>query len=565
MPSNSLTPLPSTIPTGSIVDTYLRDSGGEGQDRSVSRQLESIKEYCLRHSLQLRHIYKDAAKSGGSTVGRDDFDRMIAATRDETKRPVAILLWNYARFARDLDDSTYYKALLRSKRNIIIHSLTDHIPEGPYGRFVEILIDISNEEKRRQTSIDTKDGLRSIVAQGAVPGVPPRGFKRHPIVTINPRTGEERKNHRWVPDPKYINRIRKAFQMRAEGSSINEIQKACKLFTTTNSYATFWRNPLYYGTLVYAGITFENYCEPIIQKALWDKVQLIQEGFAQSKNVKTGDRNHPRRQASDFILSGLAHCARCGSPLYGRTSHQKTGYKYQSYLCTLAYRKRGACTKGRIPRPAFEAAIISAFARNILEEQNVDEIHRLDYEQQAALAFEQQDQRREILTRIASNKKQLNNITDAIAENGSSPTLQTRLKELERQKLELDLELSEFEQNMRADRGQALTPEQFERGIKRIAAIIQSKDPAEQKAALRGVIARIDVEREENTIKGTIYYFLPDDDDIMGNSGQDPPPDDNFPPNGDDDVPSPSHPSGPPVRRHIMQYHFIASTKRPHK
>jgi DNA invertase Pin-like site-specific DNA recombinase len=547
---------PATIPGGSIVDTYLRDSGGEGQDRSVSRQLEAIKEYCLRHNLKLRHIYKDAAKSGCSTVGRDSFDRMIASTRSEADRPVAILLWNYARFARDLDDSTYYKALLRSKRNIIIHSLTDHIPEGPYGRFVEILIDISNEEKRRQTSIDTKDGLRSIVAQGAVPGVPPRGFKRQPIITINPRTGEERKNHRWIPDPKYINRIRKAFQMRAAGSSLAEIQKACKLFTTVNSYATFWRNPLYYGTLVYAGITFEIYCEPIIQKSLWDKVQLIQQGFAQSKNIKTGDRNHPRRQNSEFILSGLAHCARCGSPLYGRTSHQKSGYKYQSYLCTLAYRKRGACTKGRIPKPAFEAAIINAFARHILEKNNVDEMHRLDAERQAGLASEQQDQRREVLIRIASNKKQLTNIINAITENGSSPALQTRLKELELQKLELDLELSELEQNMRADLAPSLTPEQFESGIKRIASLIQGKDPAEQKTALRGVIARIDVERLENTIRGTIYYYLPNDDDITGPSNQPPP-------NGDDDVPTSPHPSGPPVRRHIMQYHFIASTKRP--
>lgn len=557
---NSLTPLPATIPANSIVDTYLRDSGGEGQDRSVARQLESIKEYCLRHNLKLRHIYKDAAKSGGSTIGRDEFDRMIASTRDEANRPAAILLWNYARFARDLDDSTYYKALLRSKRNIIIHSLTDHIPEGPYGRFVEILIDISNEEKRRQTSIDTKDGIRSIIAQGAVPGVPPRGFKRQPIITINPRTGLERKNHRWVPDPKYIHRIRKAFEMRAAGASLDQIQKACKLFTTINSYATLWRNTLHYGTLTYAGITYENYCQPIIAKALWDKVQLIQQGFAQSKNVKTGDKNHPRRQNSEFILSGLARCARCGSPLYGRTSHQKSGAKYQSYLCTLAYRKRGACSKGRIPKPAFENAVISALSRNILEKENMDEVQRINITDKAGLASEQEDQRREILTRIASNKKQLTNLVNAIAENGSSPTLQTRLNELEHQKLELDLELTELEQNTHTP---TLTPEQIERRIKYIASIIQSKDPAEQKAALRGVIAHIDVERIENTIKGTIYYYLPNDDDIIGNNGQDPPPDNNPTPNGDDDVPTPSHPSGPPIRRHIMQYHFIASTKRP--
>jgi len=559
LPSDSLTPLPSTIPTGSIVDAYLRDSGGEGQDRSVSRQLEAIKEYCARHGLKLRHIHKDAAKSGGSTAGRDAFDHMISSTRDEANRPVAILLWNYARFARDLDDSTYYKALLRSKRNIIIHSLTDHIPEGPYGRFVEILIDISNEEKRRQTSIDAADGIRSIVAQGAIPGTPPRGFMREPIITINPRTGQERTNHRWVPDPKYIETIRKAFQMRASGSSLNEIQQTCNLFTTVNSYATFWRNPIYYGTLIYGSITLENYCEPIIQKSLWDKVQVIQQGFAQSKNIKSGDLNHPRRQASDFILSGLARCARCGSPLYGNSSQTK-GYKYKSYLCTLAYRKRGACTKGRIPKDAFEAAVINAFAEQILQKSNVEELHRLNSQQDAGLASEQQNQRRELLAQIASNKKKLNNITLAVEENGSSPTLQTRLKELEHEKLELALELTELENSIIAP-ASSLTRQQLDRGIKRLAAILQSKNPTEQKNALRSMIAHVDVERIDNILSGTIYYYLPDDND-----NNNPPPEDDPSPNpdpSDDYVPTPHHPPGSPSCRHIMQYHFIASTKRP--
>jgi DNA invertase Pin-like site-specific DNA recombinase len=537
--SDSLTPLPATIPPGSIVDTYLRDSGGESQDRSVSRQLEAIKEYCVRHGLKLRRIYKDAAKSGGSTAGRDDFDRMIASTRDESSRPVAILLWNYARFARDLDDSTYYKALLRSKRGIIIHSLTDHIPEGPYGRFVEILIDISNEEKRRQTSIDTKDGLRSIVAQGAIPGVPPRGFKREPMVTINPRTGQERKNHRWVPDPKYINRIRKAFQMRAAGASLDEIQKACKLFSTVNSYATFWKNPIYYGTLVYAGETFEKYCESIVTKTLWDKVQLIQQGFAQGKNIKSGDLNHPRRQASDFLLSGIARCARCGSPLYGRTSHQKTGYKYQSYLCTLAYRKRGACSKGRIPKPAFEAAVINTLVDEIYKKENVEEMHRLLAEQDAGLASEINDQRREILARVTSNKKMLNNIADAIMENGSSPTLQSRLKTLEHEKLELEMQLNELDSTLPAPIP-ALSPALLERRLKRITTILKGKDEAAKKTLLRGLIAYVEVEREEKFLKGTIYVYPPeaDDDNID-------PDDFSNSPQGGDDVPTPHHPSGP--------------------
>jgi DNA invertase Pin-like site-specific DNA recombinase/DNA-binding FrmR family transcriptional regulator len=542
--SDSLTPLPSTIPAGSIVDTYLRDSGGEGQDRSVARQLESIKAYCVRHGLKLRHVYKDAAKSGGSTSGRDEFDRMISSSRIEADRPAAILLWNYARFARNLDDATYYKALLR-KRDIIVHSLTDHIPEGPYGRFVEILIDISDEEKRRQTSADTKDGLRSIVMQGAIPGVPPRGFKREPIFTINPRTGQQRKNHRWIPDPKFTNRIQKAFKMRAQGASLNDIQKATKLFSTINSYATLWTNKLFIGMLEYGDIVIQDYCEPIIEKSLWDKVQLIQQGFAQGKRMKEGNKNHPRRANSDFILSGLARCARCGSSLFGRTSHQKTGYKYQSYLCTLAYRKRGACSKGRIPRPAFEAAVINALTDDILKEENISKLMTLREQRDSVLTAETNQQRRDVLTQIAANKKQLKNIADAIAENGSSATLLARLNQLEHEQLEFTLTLNNLEENVRAGLAPALTSAQLKERLARIVEILKSKDPQAKKIVLRALISQVDVEREDNFLRGTIYYFMPDNDDIISENDGDLSPDDLPPPKGTDAVPTPRQSSGP--------------------
>ena len=102
------------------------------------------------------------------------------------------------------------------KRGIIIHSLTDPIPEGSYGHIVEVLIDISNEEKKRQTSRDAKRGLRELVEKhGCVPGTPPRGFMREPVEIGIRRDKSVRIAHRWVPDPEWIPRIQQAFKMRA--------------------------------------------------------------------------------------------------------------------------------------------------------------------------------------------------------------------------------------------------------------------------------------------------------------------------------------------------------------
>ena len=136
-----------------MVWAYLRDSGGDGQEQSVPQQKAEIEAYCRRHNLVLVHIFADVAKSGGSIVGRDAFNDLIDMVKDPDMRPRGLLLWNFARFARDLDDSSFYKALIR-KQGVVIHSLTDPIPEGEWGRVVEALIDITNQEKRRQTSRD---------------------------------------------------------------------------------------------------------------------------------------------------------------------------------------------------------------------------------------------------------------------------------------------------------------------------------------------------------------------------------------------------------------------------
>ena len=172
---SELIPPPSSLPPGSVVWACLRDSGGAAQEKSVPQQRAEIEGFCKQYNLILEQVFADVAISGGSVVGRDAFNDLLDMSAKENLRPAGLLLWNFARFSRDLEDSIYYKALLR-KRGIVIHSLTDPIPEGVYGRMVEMIVDISNEEKRRQVSSDTKRGLRDLFKQGFSFGIPPRWY-----------------------------------------------------------------------------------------------------------------------------------------------------------------------------------------------------------------------------------------------------------------------------------------------------------------------------------------------------------------------------------------------------
>ena len=501
----NLLPPPSTLPPGSSVWAYLRDSGGDTQDRSITRQLEAIQAYCKQYKLQLVHTFKDIAKSGTTTAGRDDFHRMIAQSDQKENNPAGLLLWSFSRFGRNLDDATYFKARLR-RNDIIIHSLTDQIPDGPYSRFVETLVDISNEERSRQTSIDAKDGLRSIVSQGAVPGTPPRGFKRVPIATINPRTGEERKNHKWVPDPKVIPKVRKAFQMRASGSTLREIHNATHLYGSINSYRTFFTNRIYIGILEFGGMVIEKYCPPIVDMDTWNAVQarIEETGQKQFKDL------HPRRANSIYLFSGMIRCAKCDSPMSGNSVTFKSNRgRDEAYRCSRARRRfeDPRCDAVRISRQKLEDLVLSTLTEYILIPDNLIAVQELAVQNQTYGEAERNERRSTLLQYRADASRQIANITRAIADAGHSDALLNSLKEKESLRAQIKAELDELAIPIQTIPN--LSTQQIESASKVLIDQLNKAPLEKRRQILRGIVHEVRAERHGKIISALITYYYP--------------------------------------------------------
>ena len=173
-----------------------------------------------------------------------------------------LVIWSYSRFARDFDDAQFYRADIR-RRGYLFHSLNDEVPDGPMGRLFEAVIDWKNEQFLEDLSRDVKRGLSDLVrTHGALPGTPPRGFKREPVQIGARRDGRPHIVHRWVPDPELVPMVQQAFALRAAGASLNEIHQTTALYNSLNSYTTFFSNRLYIGILEFGDLTIENYCEP---------------------------------------------------------------------------------------------------------------------------------------------------------------------------------------------------------------------------------------------------------------------------------------------------------------
>lgn len=209
--------MPVNLLPGARFAAYLRDSGGERQELSTAQQEGEIRTWCDRRGLLLTTIFRDEARPGSSTVSRQAFQDCIYHFRQPDCPEAGLVIWSFSRFARDIDDAQFFRADLR-RRGFTVVSITDDIPEGPMGRLFEAVIDWKNEQFLEDLSRDVKRGLRDLVQQyGAVPGTPPRGFIRQPVVIGRRRDGRERIAHRWIPDPELTPSIRRAFELKAAG------------------------------------------------------------------------------------------------------------------------------------------------------------------------------------------------------------------------------------------------------------------------------------------------------------------------------------------------------------
>lgn len=541
----NLIPPPSTLPPGSTVWTYLRDSGGENQDRSISRQLEVIQSYCDQHRLQLVHVYKDEAKSGTTTAGRDDFMRMVAQSDKGDGNPTGLLLWSFSRFGRNLDDAQYYKSRLR-RNNIIIHSLTDQIPEGPYSRFVETLVDISNEERSRATSIDAKDGLRSLVMQKAVPGVPPRGFKREPIKTRNPRTGEERIRHKWIPDPKLLPRVRQAWQMKASGAPLSEIHKKTRLFASANSWHTFFTNKLYIGILEFGDLVIEDYCEPVIDMDTWNAVQKRLEIHSQARFKE----EHPKRATSAYLLSGLLVCARCGAPMNGNTTiRNNTENRDEGYRCSRSKRHAG-CDAGRVNRRKLEDLVLSTLDEFILQPENIEAVQEIAIENQTDGERKRQARREDLHDEKRAVSRAIANTTAAIRDVGHSDALIKSLREDEGRLAEIKKELDQLE--IPIEPVPNLTQPQIVAASTKLRKRLNDAPLEEKRLHLKEIIFEVRAERVENHIFALITYWYPIPE---------PSPPFDIAPMDDTMLPMSRLPMGAPRYRQLFTYPAVAEIK----
>lgn len=267
--------------------------------------------------------FVDEAESG-RTAARPAFREMISMARRPSKPFEAILVWKYSRFARSREDSVVFKTLLR-KHGVQVVSITELFGDTPTGRLLEAMIESLDEFCSANLGQEIRRGMRESASRGFyMASQTPYGFRRVKVKDGN------KERPRLEPDPHEAPVVARIFKDVIEGKGLKQIARALEREGIAGPRGKGWGkatlhkilpNEAHTGTLVWgrssddvgksAPIRVENAWKAIVDRETFDRVQAL-------LKERTPAYLHPRRVASNYLLSRLARCGTCGKALVGQ-------------------------------------------------------------------------------------------------------------------------------------------------------------------------------------------------------------------------------------------------------
>lgn len=161
-----------------IAAAYIRVSTEDQIEFSPDSQLKRILEYAACHKLQIpeEYIFIDEGISGRTASKRPAFQKMIALARKE--HPFQkILVWKFSRFARNRQDSIFYKSMLRKDCGIEVISITEPLTQDPTSILIEALLEAMDEYYSINLAQEVRRGMQERFSRGKAISIPPFGYQ----------------------------------------------------------------------------------------------------------------------------------------------------------------------------------------------------------------------------------------------------------------------------------------------------------------------------------------------------------------------------------------------------
>lgn len=403
---------------------YARYSSHSQTEQSIEGQLRDCYEYAKRYDINVVGEYIDRATSG-TTDDRPDFQRMIAdAPKKQFDR---IIVWKLDRFARNRYDSALYKHKLK-QYGIRVISAMENVGEGDESILLEALLEASAEYYSLDLKKKIKRGQRESIAKGKYCGGPiPYGYKLS--------------DGKLLVDEKNAPVIRYLFEQYASGVPMKEIIDELTRRGVRGSrggaltYNTFSRaltNTTYIGQYKYNGEVVPGLAEQMIDKELFDKVQVVVKANAHAPAANKAE--------VEYLLQGKAFCGNCGAHMVGECGRGNNGSVYYYYSCANR-KKRHSCRKKNEKKDFIEWYVVEQTLQYVLTPPRIKQIAKAvvaEYDKEFAGSKIDECEKS-----IRQLDHELNKLVDALVEapKVAHKRIYERMESLEAQKAAMESDL----------------------------------------------------------------------------------------------------------------------------
>lgn len=418
-----------------------------------------------------------------------------------------ILIWKYARFARNREDSIVYKTMLR-KIGVQIISINEPVEDTPTGRLMEAMIESLDEFYSDNLGEEVTRGMRESASRGfCIASNTPYGYRK-----IKVKDGE-RERPKLEPYPHESKVVARIFREVIEGKGLKGILRDLNKEGIAGPRGKGWMkttihkilcNETYTGTLFWGKNSIRK-LPPIRVENAWPAI-IDTDTFVQAHNVlrsRAPSYLHPKRTASHFLLSGIAKCGYCDKALIG---HDAKGGQFSYYVCgTLLKKGAGACKARYINSNEFEGLVIDKIKEHILTEENLRELVRLVNEEMDAASVEYRTQLETINEEIADVGRRLDRLYDAI-ETGHLPNedMAPRIRELRERKDNLQTKKWELEWQLKDRRVELADTETVTRYVEDLRQVLSESSLVERKSFIKSFVKEVRVTGNEVCLTYTI-------------------------------------------------------------
>ena len=389
---------------------YARYSSDRQNEMSIEGQIDKCRSYADEHGLVVVQEYIDRAQSA-TTDKRPEFLRMISDSEERTFD--TILVYQLDRFARNKDDSGYYKKILRDN-GVKVVSAMEQISTDSSGVITEGMLEIVADWYSKQLSEKVNRGMRQRAEKAKYNG----GGKIFGYIVDQ--------DGYFAPDPETAPIVKEIFQRTSYGEPGTEIVKDLvkRGIKNTNgkplSKGTLYRilrNEKYKGIYIYDDIRVPDGMPRIVSDALFEEVRAVVEARA----YKSGRR--PAQE--DYLLTGKLYCGHCNTQMSGTSGTSKSGKTHRYYTCKNAPKK---CDKTNVKKEYIENKVFSICKSQLTDDQIADIIKSI-------VELNEQDQDSLELARLKKEIKSLEDkiekLIDQLEGGMDSVRVATRLKKRE--------------------------------------------------------------------------------------------------------------------------------------